>query len=69
MRSISLLATLLTLAFFAAASPAIVQDKREPGSSVISPPPLFFCPDWLSLLLSPTPQFPYTGDAQPHHDW
>ncbi|KAI9450465.1 hypothetical protein BJY52DRAFT_176630 [Lactarius psammicola] len=31
MRSISLLAILLTLAFFAAASPIIDQDKREPG--------------------------------------
>ncbi|KAH9051207.1 hypothetical protein EDB83DRAFT_1329023 [Lactarius deliciosus] len=44
MRSISILAILLTLAFSAAASPTINQDKREPaggGPSIISPPSIF----------------------------
>jgi len=68
MRSISVLTILLSLAFFAAASPTIDQDKREPGQgggpSVVSPLfPRFFCPYWLSLLSSPTTQFPDTAAA------
>ncbi|KAH9047020.1 hypothetical protein EDB83DRAFT_2404452 [Lactarius deliciosus] len=63
MRSISFLAILLTLAFSAAASPTINQDKREPaggGASVVSPPSFFVLTGYFAFVPhSPIPRYSF----------